>query len=124
MAYVYFCNNPRKKCIIGDCVIRALSCAMKKSWDTIYIDLVMEGFSLKDMPSSNEVWGRYLYSNRFRKYSVPDEYTIEDFANDHREGIYIVGTGTHVVAVIDGNYMDTWDSGSEIAAFYWEREEY
>jgi hypothetical protein len=33
-----------------------------------------------------------------------------------------VGTGTHVVAVIDGDYYDAWDSGNEVIDRYFTRE--
>ena len=54
--------------------------------------------------------------------TCPDCYTIADFCNDHPYGTYILATGTHVVAVIDGDYYDTWDSGNEIPIFYWQKE--
>lgn len=125
MAHIYFCNNPRERCTIGDCVIRALSKALNKSWDDVYIDLASEGFFIKDMPSSNEVWGSYLYSKGFNKHSIPGRYsyTIEDFCMDHPYGVFVVGTGSHAVAVIQGNAYDTWNSSQEEVAFYWEREE-
>lgn len=53
---------------------------------------------------------------------MPDCYNVKDFAQDHPKGRYVVGTGTHVIAVIDGNYYDTWDSGEEIPVYYWEKE--
>lgn len=34
-------------------------------------------------------------------------------------GRYIVGTGNHAVAVVDGDYYDSWDSGNEILSFFW-----
>lgn len=123
MGYVYFCNNPKGKCIIGDCVIRAISKALHTSWDSVYIDLVMQGYSMKDMPSSNEVWGAYLRSKGFRKYSMPTTYTIDEFSKLHNKGTYVVGTGTHAVCV-EGDYFDTWNSGDEIISFYWEREDF
>lgn len=106
-------------------MIRALSCAMNKSWDTVYIDLASEGFAMKDLPSSNEVWGGYLYYNGYRKHSVSDSYTytIEQFADDHKYGTYVVGTGTHAVCVKNGNIYDTWNSENEVVSFYWERED-
>ncbi len=121
--YVYFCNNPKGKCSIGDCVIRAISKALGISWETVYIDLVMEGYLDCDMPSSNKVWGAYLYSKGFTKNNIPYYgYTIRDFCLDHPKGIYVLGTGTHAVAVKDGSYFDTWDCGDENAVFYWEKE--
>ena len=43
------------------------------------------------------------------------------FSYDHPEGEYILGTGNHVVTVINGDYYDTWDSGNEIPIYYFER---
>ena len=40
---------------VGDCVIRAISKAMNKSWEDTYIDIVVQGFLHSDMPSSNHV---------------------------------------------------------------------
>lgn len=77
-----------------------------------------------DMPSSNAVWGAYLRSNGFRVYAIPnycpDCYTVEDFCADNPYGRYILATGEHVVAVEDGDYYDTWDSGDEIPIYYWK----
>ena len=123
MGYVYFCNNPRGKCHIGDCVIRAISKAMGTSWENTYIDLVMEGYDMCDMPSSNAVWGKYLHSKRFHETLIPDIHTVSDFCEMHPVGKYILSTGSHVVCAEDGDYFDTWDSGDEIIRSFWEREE-
>jgi hypothetical protein len=48
-------------------------------------------------------------------------YTIKEFCKDHPIGDYLLGTGSHVVAVLDGNYYDTWDSGSEVPIYYFKR---
>ena len=78
-----------------------------------------------DMPSSNSVWNAYMIESGFAKSVIPntcpDCYTIIDFCNDHRLGEYLVATGSHVVAVINGDYYDTWDSGDEVPIYYYER---
>lgn len=90
MAYIYFCNNPKNKCTIGDCVIRAISKALDATWESVYIDLVMEGYLACDMPSSNNVWGAYLYSKNFNKKMIPHYgYTVKDFCAEHPVGTYI-----------------------------------
>lgn len=126
MAYVYFNPNPLQRRNIGDCTIRAISKALNVSWDSAYIDLVSQGFFLKDMPSSNVVLNSYLHSKGFRRYAVsnlkPDCYSVRDFANENRKGTFIVGTGSHVVAIKDGSYFDSWDSGSECLEYYWKKE--
>ena len=120
------CNlNPFGK-HVGDCVVRALSLALDQDWDTTYLELMSQGFSMKDMPSSNAVWGQYLKNKGYKRYVIPDEcpdcYTISEFCADNPQGIYILGTGTHVVTVKDGSYYDTWDSGREIPLYYFEKE--
>lgn len=120
------CNlNPFGK-HVGDCVVRALSLALDQDWDTTYLELMSQGFSMKDMPSSNAVWGQYLKNKGYKRYIIPDEcpdcYTVAEFCTDNPQGVYILGTGTHVVTVKDGSYYDTWDSGREIPIYYFEKE--
>ena len=119
-------NNNPDKALVGDCTIRAISKAIGKPWDDTYIYLAVQGFKMKDMPSSNRVWGEFLYNNGFRRFIIPDScpncYTIKDFCEDHKDGKYILATGTHVVCVVDGNYDDSWDSGDEIPIYYWRKE--
>lgn len=60
--------------------------------------------------------------NGFSRYIIPDEYmtcTVSEFANNHPEGAYILALSGHVIAVIDGNYYDTWDSGAMTPIYYW-----
>lgn len=119
-------TNPNPKgSYVGDCVIRALAIALRRTWSDIYLDLSAHGLMLCDMPSSNRVWADYLDTKGYKRYIVPncpDCYTIRDFCGEHFKGTYILGTGSHVVAVIDGNYYDTWDSGDECPIYYWEKE--
>ena len=49
-------NNNPGKALVGDCTIRAISKAINKPWDDTYIYLAVQGFKMKDMPSSNRVW--------------------------------------------------------------------
>ena len=112
---------------VGDCVIRAISIATGRNWEQVYIDLAIKGFVMGDMPSSNSVWGAYLHDEGYDKYVVPntcpDCYTVRDFASEYPMGTYILGTGTHVVTVKNGDYYDSWDSGDEYPIYYWQRKE-
>ena len=123
--YVYFNPNPSGK-KVGDCVIRGISKVTDQTWQDTYMDICMVGYQMNDMPSSNSVWAAYLQSKGFQKSVIPDTcpecYTVEEFCKEHPEGTYILGTGTHVVAVEDGNYYDAWDSGQEIPVYCWERK--
>ena len=119
-------NNNPDKALVGDCTVRAISKAIGKPWDDTYIYVAVQAFKMKDSPASNRVWGEFLYANGFRRFIIPDScpncYTIKDFCEDHKDGKYILSTGTHVVCVVDGNYYDSWDSGDEIPIYYWRKE--
>jgi hypothetical protein len=121
-----FLNPNPKNNLTGDCVIRAISIVTNKSWDYTYLALALYGYEHKDMASSNNLWDDYLYDNGFNRYIIPNEcrcYTVRDFCYDHPRGIYMLATGTHVIAVVDGDYYDTWDSGNEIPIYYFKKEE-
>lgn len=91
------------------------------------MEIVTQGYTMYDMPSSNEVWGSYLKSQDYKRYTIPnncpDCYTVKDFCYEHPTGKYLLATGTHVIAVINGDYFDTWDSGDEIPIYYFTKEE-
>lgn len=127
MSYEYYQPNPLHKNGKGDCTVRAVSKALNVSWDTAYIDLVVQGYLLKDMPSSNEVMNSYLRAKGFRKRTIPDScpdcYSFADFAQDHPKGTYIVGSGTHVVCIKDSMIFDSWDSSDCVALYYYVRED-
>lgn len=124
--YVIFANNPRNNFRAGDCVIRAISAATGDSWEKIYADLSTEGFYIGEWGNNNGVWDGYLRSRGFKRYICPNEcsccYSIADFAAEHPNGTYIAATGRHAVAIIDGNYYDSWDSGNEIPIYYYSKE--
>ena len=120
--YIYVNPNPRGA-LIGDCAVRAIAVALGITWDDSYRLLSDYGFMLKNLPNADSVWGAVLMDNGYSRKAIPDTcpacYTIRDFCHDHPQGTFVVGTGSHVVAVIDGNYYDSWASGDEVPVMYW-----
>lgn len=125
MGYVYYNPNPAGKSV-GDCTVRAITKLFDDTWSNVYADLTMQGAFLYDMPNADAVWGEYLKVNGFTRHTLPNTcphcYTINDFIRDHPIGTYLVATGTHVVAVMDGNFYDTSNSGNEMIIYYWRKE--
>lgn len=54
---------------------------------------------------------------------IPDDITVEEFCQEHSHGSYILGTGSHALAVIDGDYYDSWESGDEMPIYYYCKED-
>ena len=125
MNWIPFNPNPESK-YVGDCVIRALSLALNKDWSSTYLELMVKGYEMCDMPSSNAVWAAYLRSKGYTRHTIPNEcpdcYTVNEFCIDNPRGVYILATGTHVVTVKDGKYYDTWDSGNEVPMYFFMKE--
>ena len=117
------CNpNPMRK-EEPDCVVRAICIALNRSWTDIYDDLCDLGRKECNMPSADSVWGKFLYKMGFEPFllpaACPECVTVRAFCQMYPIGIYIIGTGSHAVAVINGNYYDSWDSGNQIPSFFW-----
>lgn len=122
--YVYYNPNPNGA-KTNDCTVRAIAKATGQTWTDVYVGLFIKGYEMKDMLASNAVWSAYLQEKGFERRTIPNTcpncYTVKDFAEDHRKGVYVLGTGTHAVAVIDGDYYDSWDSGNEIPIYFFRR---
>ena len=120
--WVEFNGNPTGR-KVGDCAVRAVSVALGVDWETAYVMLVINGFAMGDLPSSNSVTGATLRQHGFKRANIPNEcpdcFTVREFAELNPNGTFMLGTGTHVVTVVDGNYIDSWNSGDEIPAYVW-----
>ena len=126
MGYIKYNENPCNKNTI-DCTVRALSTLLGEEWDLVYVQLCVLGYNMCDMPSSKSVVSEFLHGRGYKRYACEDTYpkcqTVEEFCHDHLNGTYLLATDSHVVAVINGNYIDTWDSGQEHIVYYWKKGE-
>ena len=124
--YSHYNPNPNGN-RVGDCVVRAVSKALDTTWEDAYIELTIKGYIMGDLLSSNVVWGSLLKEKGFDRDIVsadcPDCYTIEDFANEHPFGVYVIGTGTHAVCVVDGVIFDAWNSSEERPIYFYRKGE-
>ena len=124
--WIRYNPNPAGR-MVGDCAVRAVSAALGIDWEAAYSLIADAGYNMGDMPSSNSVWGAVLRQNGFYRTAVPntcpDCYTAADFAQDHPRGVFVLGFGTHVATVIDGNIYDSWNSSNEIPQYFWYRKE-
>ena len=118
--WVYF--QPNKKDLkdkVGDCQVRALCKALGLTWleafdITIPICRELQTYTIfdGDLTKTTEAMKKlgFEYTGVSNKKGTKRP-TIAKFAKDHPTGTYICKVANHVVAVVDGCYYDTWDSG-------------
>lgn len=123
--YIGYNPNPVRSDPVGDCAVRAVAKALDITWEDAYAKLSASGFLMGDILNSDAVLAAVLRSNGFRRGTVdndcPDCYTVADFAEDNKEGIYVVKSDNHVATIIDGNLFDSWDSSNRVPLWYWEK---
>lgn len=107
----------------GDCVIRAIAIATGQSWRETYRDLCRIGEMQGDLPNSNMVWEMYLRERGAEQFLLPENcpecITVSAFCERYPRGIYVIGTGTHTVATIDGDWYDAFNSWNMVPTSFW-----
>ena len=114
----------------GDCTIRALSKALNLSWvdafeKTIPFCREYQCTNIFDMP--RKLTNKVMEELGFEYHGVSNASgtkrpTVKSFAKNHRHGTFILNVAHHEVAVVDGVYYDTWDSGSKSLYGYYEKK--
>lgn len=108
----------------GDCTVRAMSLAYGIEYADVY----------KELKHIQQLKGRHVYNNQMNvldfidkhggtKLSLDSEVSVREFSSQHSQGTYLVltrsvkmGPMDHIIAIIDGNIYDTWDSSDQIVA--------
>ena len=115
--------NPKHR-IVPDCVIRAICNVLHLSWYEVFDQLSALARTECSVTCDDKLWGRFFYQMGFVPFTVPKDFprciTVKEFCDLFPHGRYVIGTGTHAVAVIDGDYYDSWDSGNVCCSFFWK----
>jgi hypothetical protein len=124
--FIEFNENPIGK-RTEDCGIRAVATALNVPWDDAFDMIAFNAKQMGEVMHSNAAIGSVLRQHGFYRASIPDTcpdcYSVGDFARDNPKGDFVVGTGTHIVAVINGNIIDTFNSKDLVPLYYWYRKE-
>lgn len=120
-------NQKDLKDTYGDCVIRALTKATDKEWLEVFEELLPYARELQCMPNGKPCYEKYLTDNGFTYKGISNAKgtkrpTVQSFAKEHKEGVYVLRVANHLVAVTEGYYWDTWDSGDKSLYGYWVKE--
>lgn len=130
--YVYYQPNDKDlKDKFGDCTIRALSKALNCTWIEAFDKMIPfcrqeQVSNIFDCDANNRKRIMNEFGFDYSGVSVKSgksRPTIDKFAKAHPTGRHIVKVAHHVVAVVDGKYYDTWDSGNcSMYGYYTLRE--
>lgn len=119
--FVNFNANPKNK--LGcDCVVRAISTAMKEDWITVYRELCDLGAELYDMPFNKDVFGEYLKRKGWIWHPCKSENGKRPkVCNFDKANSAILRVANHLVYVSNYEYYDTWDCGNKSVYGYWTK---
>lgn len=125
MEFVKFNQNPKQK-RTTDCVIRAISFALGKTWEEVYRDLAEQGIKNGLMLNDRNNWKLYLKVLGYNMERMPKtlnnkRYTVEQFADEiARKGCtYVVKIANHITVVKDKKLYDTWNCKNKCVGNYW-----
>lgn len=122
----------------GDCSVRAISLALNKDYREVKQILNESAKRLRTHEYNSSKNIIEVISNVFHQGKYTDirdqKLTVEQFADQHPSGIYIIGCGRtpdahkqyryslggHIVTIINGKVFDTWDSRDWYVIKYWK----
>lgn len=128
--YRYNANTNNKD--TNDCVARSISLALGIDYDEVKRGLKKVAHKL-NLPSWNYFDGFTQYIREHVGYNIkwrkPAEWfhkslTVKEFSQKLDIGTYLLlcgkaeGSTSHMVACIDGNYYDSWDSSNRIVSYF------
>ena len=122
--WLRYTGNPTQN-ITRDCAIRAVAVALDISWEKSFTLLAAMAFQMGEVLDSDLVSGAVLRQHGFTRHLAPECegcYTVKQFCKKYPRGTYVLKTDGHVVAAVDGDYIDVWDSGNEPVLYYWKKE--
>lgn len=131
MCYKYYQPNKKDlKDAYGDCVIRAISKVLDLSWVETFklcFDYELQyQCPISCMPLS--LYKKVFEDLNFTYNGISNKRgskrpTVEEFAKQHKKGKFLLNVANHMVAVVDGCYYDTWDSGNKSLYGYFQKND-
>ena len=131
----YYNANPKNR-ITTDCVIRALSTAMDKDYNEVVMELAEMQCKTGYDDGDTKLIDKYLQSKGWVKNKQPrkedgTKYTGKEWCLEMQEDYdWIIGKkknvianigGHHIVAIVDGQVWDIWDSTDKCIGNYWTK---
>ncbi len=114
--YDYYNANP-----LGlyedDCVIRAISCALDKSWNSVYDELSDLAQAKGTLLDKKDFVRGYLNYN-FKRIDYPP-YKVYQVAQKYKNNIVLCTMRGHIVCIKYGIIYDTFDPSDRVVEDVW-----
>lgn len=116
--FVYYNMNPKGE-TIGDCVIRAISLALKIPYYEV-IELLYNNSQKYDCEMISRDCYAHLLGDDFKlpRFSVKDK-TVKEVAEDFKDNVLIIRIKNHLSCSIYGDIYDIWNPENENVDVFW-----
>lgn len=114
--YQYYNANAVNR-FVPDCVIRSISCATNRSWDSVYDELSDLAQYYGTMFDQRDFVLWYLDSNYERVPYVPLK--VKDVADYYRDNILLCTMKGHICCIKQGIIYDTFDPSERLVEDVW-----
>ncbi len=113
--FIYYNINPNGE-KIGDCVVRAISLALHKSYEDV-ISMLLENSKYFNC----DIIVKDCYSILLSQYQfiTPNNKTAQEIASEYKENVLLIRTAQHLTCAMYGDIYDIWDCSNEIADCFW-----
>ena len=111
---------------VTDCVVRAITIVVEGDYLEVRRELNRSKKELKETSYKNRKFmHKYTKKNGWKKISFPaikgqPRMRGTAFVKLYHKGTYILNLAKHFVTVVDGVYLDTWDSTEKMIYNVWE----
>lgn len=114
--YEFYNENPLGL-FEDDCVIRAISCATDRNWNSVYDELSDEAQAQGTLLDKKDFVRGYLDTHFTRVYIPP--YKVYQVAQKFKNNIVICALNSHLVCIKCGRILDTFDCSDKIVQHMW-----
>jgi hypothetical protein len=122
----YYNNNPNKY-RTGDCVVRAISTALDKSWGDVLQDLTSYALKYKYFINCQELYEIYLKDHKWKKHKAPskrngDVYSLGDWLKTFGGEAIVTIDDDHLTYVNHHIVYDIWNCTDNEVGIFWTKK--
>ena len=119
VGFVYYNNNP-EGLTTDDCVTRAITLGSGLPYEEVSEKLWLTADLFNCDRLCRFCYSRFIECVLGFKQVNCDGMTVQEFAERHPRGKYIIRVPSHLTSLVNGNVYDIWDTRLENCDICWE----